>query len=149
MPVNVDVETLPSLLTEIVASVFETMMNLPVVESGEEWRPGGDRLTAGVQLAGPWSGAVLVECGRREACRFTGRFLSMDPPDTVSELVRDVMGELANMIGGNLKCLLTGGIDLSTPVVLDGCASNGAEQGMRDLLAFHSPEGPFWVTLVS
>jgi chemotaxis protein CheX len=71
--------------------------------------PGADRLTSAVHLAGDWNGAVLLECDRRQACRFAGRFLSMDPSDTVDDVVRDVLGELANMIGGNLKCMCWAG----------------------------------------
>ena len=58
---------------------------------------------------------LCVQCNRWEACRFTGRFLSIDPPDTVNEYVRDVLGELANIIGGNIKSTVASGLTLSTP----------------------------------
>jgi len=58
-------------------------------------------------MAGDWNGAILLECDRRQACQFAGRFLSLDPSDTVDDVVRDVLGELVNMIGGNMKCVLT------------------------------------------
>jgi HPt (histidine-containing phosphotransfer) domain-containing protein len=94
--------------------------------------------------------AVLVECDRDEACRLAGRFLSIDPPDAVNDMVRDVMGEIANMIGGNLKCVLTPGITLSTPFVIDG--SNSAlpvcGAGIREPLTFACAEGAFWVTVL-
>src|ERR1035441_5371457 len=111
------------------------MMSLEVTECGTPWFPGGDRLTSALHLAGDWNGAVLLECDRRQACRFAGRFLSMDPPDTVDDVVRDLLGELANMIGGNLKCVLTPGIRLSMPSIVDGSDYSlrvrGAEPGER------------------
>jgi chemotaxis protein CheX len=102
-------------------------------------------------LTGDWNGAVLLECDRGQACRFAGRFLSMDPPETVDDVVRDVLGKLANMIGGNLKCVLTRGIRLSMPAVVDGSDYSlrvcGAE--VRERLAFQCAEGLFWITVLT
>jgi chemotaxis protein CheX len=65
----------------------------------------------------------------------------------VDDVVRDVLGELTNMIGGNLKCVLTRGIKLSMPAVVDGSDYAlricGAE--IRQRLAFQCAEGQFWV----
>ncbi len=151
MPTESSVEIQPSELAQIVESVFGTMLGLEAAESGTPWFPGVDRLTSAVHLAGDWNGAVLVECSRSQACRFAGRFLSMDPPGAVDDVVRDVLGELANMIGGNLKCVLTRGIRLSMPSVVDGSDYSlrvcGAE--VRERLAFECAEGPFWVTVLA
>jgi chemotaxis protein CheX len=138
-------------LIEIVRSVFGTMMSLDVVESGLLWFPSGERLTATVYLTGEWNGAVLLECDRADACRLAGRFLGMDPPEAVDDVVRDVIGELANMIGGNLKSSLSAGIRLSMPSVVDGgnyslriCGAPWCER-----LCFRHDEGLFWVTLLT
>ena len=74
----------------------------------------------------------------------------MDPPDTVNDDVRDVLGELANMIGGNIKCAVASGLRLSMPSVTDG-----SDYGVRVFgskfhrLGFECEEGPFWVTLLA
>jgi chemotaxis protein CheX len=145
------VEIPPGGLSQIVESVFETMLNLEAKEHGTPWFPHEDRVTAMVHLAGDWNGAVLVECDRGQACRFTGRFLSVDPPDVVDDDVRDVLGELANMIGGNLKSILTRGIHLSMPSVVDGSSYNLRVGGsdLRESLAFECEEGSFWVTVIT
>ena len=151
MPTEWSTEILPSELAQIVASVFGAMLSLEVGEGGTPWFPNGDRLTAAVQMAGDWNGALLLECDRRQACQFAGRFLSIDPPGNVDDVVRDVLGELANMIGGNIKCVLTHGIRLSMPSVVDGsdyclrvCGTT-----VRERLAFQCIEGPFWVTVLA
>ena len=56
-------------------------------------------MTAAVHLTGDWNGAALLECDRTQACNFAGRYFSADPSATVDDIVRDVLGELANMIG--------------------------------------------------
>ena len=151
MPTESIAEILPSELAQIVESVFAAMLNLEVRQCREPWFPSGDRLTAAVHLAGDWNGAVLLECDRRQSCRFAGRFLSMDPPDRVDDVVRDVFGELANMIGGNMKCVLTRGIRLSMPSVVDGSDYSlrvcGAAVGER--LGLQCAEGVFWVTVLT
>jgi chemotaxis protein CheX len=151
MPTEFSIEILTSALAQIAESVFATMMSLEVGQGGTPWFPGGNRLTSALHLAGDWNGAVLLECDREQACRFAGRFLSMDPPDTPDDVVRDVLGELANMIGGNLKCVLTPGIRLSMPSVVDGSDYSlrvvGAE--VRERLAFQCAEGPFWITVLT
>ena len=98
------------LLRQIVESVFGTMMSLPVSPSDAPWSQAGDRLTSSVYLTGDWNGAVLLDCNPRQACDFAGRILCMDPPDIVDDDVRDVLGELANMIGGNMKCGMAAGV---------------------------------------
>jgi len=152
MPSELNVDSmLQNELVQIVQSVLGTMMGLEAGECAPAWFPSEDRLTAAVHLAGDWNGAVLVECGRGQACRFAGRFLSMNPPDTVDDVVRDVLGELANMIGGNLKCALMKGIRLSVPSVVDGSDYSlricGAE--VRERLSFQSTDGPFWITVLT
>jgi chemotaxis protein CheX len=139
------------MLTEIVKSVFSTMMDLELSSSDKTWHPGGNRLTSFVQLTGEWNGAVLLECSRDQACEFAGRILAMDPPETVDDDVRDVIGELANMIGGNMKCGMAPGVRLSMPTVLDGsdydlrvCGSQVSEK-----LAFQYGDSHFWVTVLS
>jgi CheY-specific phosphatase CheX len=151
MTEELPIEIHPGELVQIVHSVFETMINLQVAECDAPWFPSGEHLTAAVHLAGDWSGVVLLECDRGQACRFAGRFLSNEPPGVVDDVVRDVLGELANMISGNLKCILTHGIRLSIPTVVNGtdyilrvCGAT-----IRERLAFRSEEGPFWITVLA
>ena len=151
MPTEVNLKIQHNELVQIVESVFEAMMGLQACECSAHWFPAEDRLTAAVHLAGDWNGAVLIECDREQACRYAGRFLSLEPPGAVDDVVRDVLGELANMIGGNLKCVLTRGIRLSMPSVVDGSGYGlricGAE--MRERFAFQCAEGRFWVTALA
>ncbi len=141
----------PGELAQVVESVFLTMLCLEVREDRTPWFPSEERLTAAVHLAGEWNGAVLLECDRYQACRFAGRFLSGDAPAQVDDVVRDMLGELANMIGGNMKCVLAHGLRLSMPSVVNGgdyCLRIcGAE--IRERLAIQCVEGCFWVTVLS
>ena len=151
MPAHLTAEILPVDLAQIVGSVFAAMTNLTVTECETLWFPGEDRLTSAVHLSGDWNGAALLECDGRQACGLAGRFLSMDPPDSVDDVVRDVLGELANMIGGNLKCVLTRGIRLSMPSVVDGDSYSlrVCKAEVQERLAFECAEGRFWITILT
>lgn len=138
-------------LARIVESVFITMMDTEIFTSDKSWLPAADRLTSFVQLTGDWNGAVVVECSEQQACEFAGRILLMDPPSAVDDDVRDVLGELANMIGGNMKSALPMGVCLSMPTVM-----NGSDFGMRicgtqiqERLAFEFADGHFWVSVLT
>ena len=139
------------MLAGIVKSVFTTMMGLEVSESDAPFTSQGDRLTSFVHLTGAWNGAVLFQCNRHQACQFAGFILAMDPPEAVDDDVRDVIGELANMIGGNLKSGMAAGVRLSMPTVMEGndydvrvCGSQVLER-----LAFQCAAGHFWVTVLA
>jgi hypothetical protein len=90
----------------IVAAVFQAMLGLEVEPAGEVQPSEPAQMNATVHLGGTWDGALMLETSRSQACRLAGRFLSIDPPPSVDDNVRDVMGALANMIAGNLKCAL-------------------------------------------
>jgi len=151
MPIERKAQILPDHLSQIVESVFETMFGLEVRGCVSPWFPGSDRLTAAVHLTGNWHGAVLLECSQGQACQFAAHFLSMDPGEIVDHVVRDVLGELANMISGNLKSGLAAGIHRSIPAVVDGSDYRmrvcGAEVCAR--LTFQCADAPFWVTVLA
>jgi chemotaxis protein CheX len=151
MLTEVSIHLQPGELAQVVESVFRAMLTLEVTETRAPWFPSEERLTAAVHLAGDWNGVVLLECDRGQACQFAGRFLSTDPPEKVDDVVRDMLGEMVNMIGGNLKCVLARGLRLSMPSVVNGsdyCLRIcGAE--VRERIAVQSVEGPFWVTVLT
>ncbi len=138
-------------MAQIVSSVYQTMLGIDSAVVDLPWFPNRERLTAAVQLSGDWNGAVTIECDPRQACLFAGRFVSMETPGAVDDIVRDVFGELANMIGGNLKSALSRGIHLSTPSVVDGGSYTMRFRAakVRERIAFECVDGPFWVTVFS
>jgi chemotaxis protein CheX len=150
MKVHMQTEIELDMLERIVKSVFITMLDLPVSTSEIIHQPSMSRLTSFVQMTGDWNGVVALECSPRQACLFAGRILSMEPPDIVDDGVCDALGELANVIGGNLKCGMSTGVRLSMPTVLDGPDYDVRmdRSKVRERIAFECSEGCFWVTLL-
>ena len=110
-------------MEQVAISVFATMLGLELREdSGSTVSDGAETLTATVCLTGGWQGAVVVQCNPEDARRFAGCFLGEPPPAGETSVVRDVLGEIANMIAGNFKCTLYPGIRVSVPSVVSGTA---------------------------
>jgi chemotaxis protein CheX len=132
-----------------VTEVFLTMLDMEVIPvDGENFAPI-EGLTATIQFLGESAGAALVHCSREQAKDFTSRLLGEKVED-VNDDVRDVLGELANVIGGNLKSLFSPGMSLSLPLVLDGGgqASHLCDFNRSTTVAFDSGLGLFHVTMV-
>lgn len=139
-----------NLVGNVVDSIFSTMLDLPVQALDHHAPALKDKVTSSVYLEGPWNGGVSLICSRAHACLLASRFLGVDPPAEVDDDVRDVLGELANMIGGNIKSCLGPEMRLSLPSVIDGSDYEvrvcGSE--VRDHIRFESPDGEFWVCIV-
>ncbi|MBI3684391.1 MAG: chemotaxis protein CheX [Acidobacteria bacterium] len=144
------VEAYQAEISQIVAEVFQTMLGLEVGPEGAEHEPTPDAITAAIFFAGSWKGAVLIEASRRQALTWTARLMSIREPSTITDDVRDSLGELVNIIGGNLKSVLPSGVGLSMPTVVEGTdySVKVCGENLVNRLCFSSPAGCFSVTLV-
>lgn len=83
--------------------------------------PGGlpdDAVSSWVEIVGPWTGAVVLTCGGRTAEELARCLLAEHaPPVLDAEDIQDALGELANVLGGNVKAVLPGPSVLGLPEV--------------------------------
>jgi len=137
-------------LDRVVLDVFETMLGERVSIVDHPWTRDMHRLTASVHFAGPSPGALMIECSKRDACR-VAELLTGIPHHEVNDDVLDGLGELANMVGGNLKSMLHAGAGLSMPCVVEGSDYSMRICGDRPIrrFAFGCRQAVFWVTYVS
>lgn len=73
---------------------------------------------AAVSITGSWHGHVVFACTDRAARFAAAAFLAMDPAEVGEADVADVVGELANIVGGNVKSMLPAGCFVSLPHVV-------------------------------
>jgi chemotaxis protein CheX len=95
-----------------------------------------DALSAWVDVVGPWTGTVVLTTGRQTAADLCCALLGETAPEILEhEDVADAFGEIANVVGGNVKAALPGPSALSLPEVGDGPAvRNPADLCRIDLL---------------
>lgn len=134
----------------VVGDVFRTMLRLEVEPVEAPWPPEDELVNVTIHYAGAWKGALLLECTPEQACFFMGRLLGIEPPEELNDDVRDAVGELANMIAGNLKPVLPPGVALSMPTLVEGTdyALRVLGGNLASMVAFGCPAGVFWVTLI-
>jgi chemotaxis protein CheX len=83
--------------------------------------PGGppeDAISSWVEIVGPWTGTVVLTCSRATAEELSRSLLAEHaPPVLDAEEIQDGLGELANVVGGNVKGVLPGPSVLGLPEV--------------------------------
>jgi chemotaxis protein CheX len=77
-----------------------------------------DVVSSWVDVVGPWTGSVVLTTGRETAAGLTRALLGDHAPEELEdEDVADAFGEIANVVGGNVKAALPGTSALSLPGV--------------------------------
>ena len=78
----------------------------------------GDVLSSWVDVVGPWTGTVVLTTARETAADLTRALLGDHAPAELDgEDIADAFGEIANVVGGNVKAALPGPSALSLPDV--------------------------------
>jgi chemotaxis protein CheX len=83
--------------------------------------PSAEVVRAAVDILGPCRGVVVLELEPATAHAAAVRMLGDEPAELTD--VDDAVGELVNMVGGNLKSLLPQSCSLGLPVVVRGGGS--------------------------
>lgn len=122
---NTTEEEVRKTIADITKGVFSTMVMLDVTDEAPLDEPVltfHDTVTSMVGLAGSHSGILAIHCPKNLALQVTSNMLGMDVTE-VDEDVNDAMGEIANMVGGDVKHIFSpkgADINLSIPTVIYG-----------------------------
>ena len=133
----------------IVHNVYETMLGITAIPAAD---PAGllkAELTAAVYYVGTWKGAVILECSTVQAMNWASRLMSVPPPVSLDD-AGDGLGEVTNIVAGNVKPLLPPGAGLSIPSVVEGANYKLRLLGehQAEAIVFDDGTGPFRITLV-
>jgi chemotaxis protein CheX len=118
-------EQLSRFVIDATCDIFSTMIMMelrnecPLSEPVDHFH---DSISGMVGFAGSYSGALSIHCPLSLARKITSNMLGMEC-DEIDDDVNDALGEIANMLGGGVKHMLsTSGLDvkLSTPTVISG-----------------------------
>jgi chemotaxis protein CheX len=117
---SVDVVVNEDDLAEMAAQVWLSYLDpegiSPLVPTGDDGQPS--EVHASVSITGSWSGHVVYASSAAAARKAAAAFLAMDAGAVGPEDLSDVLGELANILGGNVKAMLPAGCFLSLPQVV-------------------------------
>ncbi|SDT75826.1 chemotaxis protein CheX [Actinoplanes derwentensis] len=117
---SVEVEVDESDLAEMVEQVWESYLDpegiSPLIQTYDENQPS--EVHSSVSITGSWTGYVVYASSRAAAQRAAAAFLAMGLEEVSEEDMSDTLGELANIVGGNVKAMLPPGAQLSLPQVV-------------------------------
>ena len=139
-------------IIESTVEIFTGMVMMDITIAGEPLTELGrltKSITGMIGLAGTHKGVLAVHFPKKVALEVTSSFLGMDVEE-INEDVQDAVGEIANMLGGNLKTILSDrgkDIQLSLPSTISGDEYNFSPQADVDqiILPFQAPGGIFYV----
>lgn len=133
-------------LTQVTSDIFTTMLGLPmypVYEGLVEHTP----LTAHVRISGEWNATVEIATTPNVATLIAAHMFSLAPLSIQTEDLYDALGEVANMVGGNVKGIVNGELDLSLPSVVERDTQTAVAVGEATVVQMICLEGPLIVTL--
>lgn len=117
---SVEVEVDENDLAEMVEQVWEAYLDpegvSPLMQTYDENQPS--EVHSSVSITGSWNGHIVYASSRAAAQRAASAFLAMELDEVSEEDISDTLGELANIVGGNVKAMLPPGAQLSLPQVV-------------------------------
>lgn len=117
---SVEVEVNESDLAEMVEQVWESYLDpegiSPLIPTYDENQPS--EVHSSVSITGSWTGHIVYASSTEAARRAAAAFLAMETDEVSQDDLSDVLGELANIVGGNVKAMLPPGAHLSLPQVV-------------------------------
>lgn len=88
-------------------------------DTGSGWSSEGAGIAATVDISGEWNGTACLSCSIAAGRRAASVMFEMDDEELTAAEISDAIGELINVVGGNIKGLLPSPSALSLPVVHD------------------------------
>ena len=135
-------------LIEITENIWTTMLGLQLEPYMRDFPDAAnDALVASIAIEGGWRGTVTLECSG-DAGRMFASVIFGQENEVADHAVTDALGELVNMVGGNVKSLLPGPCQLSLPwVQLAPGDVSGNEGAVVGELVVHAGPDPVRIRL--
>lgn len=110
-----------SRIRSIVRSVWSTQLGLEIQDVDKPVRPAPSAtITAAIHISGDFHGGVWLECSRSLVRRAASIMFDLPAEKLADEDERDVIGELTNVVAGNIKALIPGSNSISLPTIVEG-----------------------------
>lgn len=108
-------------MREITSNVFDEMLAMPTADyDAADSAFAEERIIAAIRISGAIEEIVVVETPFETANIIAETMYDASVNTLESEEIRDAVGEVVNMIGGNVKGLYEGESSLSLPCVSKG-----------------------------
>ncbi len=124
------------ILKDVISNVIAELAMM-VVEEPEEWKDPPHELTGHIKFTGPENGKVIIKCSYDFAAELASNLLGISKEQITEAEGLDAIGELLNVICGNLVTELFGkktAYILSVPIIEWDDKSNWSDAQIVDSL---------------
>ena len=141
----------PVLMESATREVFDLMVGSALKMVPESSRPPLAEFTVTIGLSGELRGLVAFHCSADSACMLASKMLQAETHE-FNEQALDAIGEICNMVAGNLKAKLPGVGDhcsISTPTIISGTSYkvHAVPESDHYRICLEFEGAPIWVTL--
>jgi chemotaxis protein CheX len=114
MTINCEAE-----INQFVTDIWSTFLSMKVSPTDKQFKPKGkDNTLAGcVQITGGWHGTVTFYASREIGKKVAATMYGLDETEVNKQQIQDVIGEITNILAGNIKSLLPSPCSISLPSV--------------------------------
>ena len=132
-------QTMGREIVEITQEVFATMLGVDIAprDIDQHAAAGPLGITGMVRITGRWNGSVCVETTPDAARQMASLMFGMATDEATVEEMSDALGEMANMIGGNVKNQLDPPVSLSCPEVFEATDGSPLAAAEREIHSNH------------
>ena len=106
-------------ISQFVTDTWSTLLSMKASPTDQPFVPKGkhNTLAGCVQITGEWQGTVTLYTRSELGKKIAANMLGLDETDIDNQQVQDVIGEITNIIAGNIKSLLPAPCSISLPSV--------------------------------
>ena len=124
-------------IMEVAANVWNTILGRALFQSDAgTGEASGTQLSARVDIRGAWNGSIYLTCTEELARVSAACMFTVPPEELEKDDIPDALGELVNIVAGNLKAMLPAPAELSLPQVSDGAAPPLPASGVQTRMTF-------------
>jgi chemotaxis protein CheX len=128
-------------LQQVVSDVCTGMLGLELEPSEHFGSDEADCLSAVIRISGDWDSLVQVMTPRRTAVAIASNMFAMSEDELSEAEIRDAVGEIVNMVGGNLKGIVEGESALSLPCVGESAGAAPFDSSFKGLMVSNRCQG--------
>jgi chemotaxis protein CheX len=129
------------ILQQVVNDVCSGMLGLHMEPSDTFNCEDTDALSAVIRITGGWDSLVQVLTPRKTAVAIASSMFDMSEDELTEAEIRDAVGEIVNMIGGNLKGIVEGDSCLSLPCVGESVGATPFDNSFSGLTVTNRCQG--------
>jgi chemotaxis protein CheX len=134
-------------IRDVAPAIWQAVLNLALESRETIPKPAAKVVSSCVYITGAWNGAVALSCDIGLAAQAASIMFDLRGARPSSGDMQDALGELTNMVGGNIKALLPEPCQLSLPRTVE--ATDPSAQTFRSQIVTELPFrcGDFFVNL--